>query len=68
MYAMTFAVEESNCDSTLLPGVKLAHCIFDSCGRYPWALQVALPLVGGETHSCKLTASEPHSAFYEQPR
>ncbi|GAA6225700.1 extracellular calcium-sensing receptor-like [Lates japonicus] len=67
MYAMAFTVGEINRNSTLLPGVKLGYRIFDSCGRYPWALQVALSLVGGDTQSCNLTASVPCSAFYEHP-
>ncbi|KAM3616780.1 uncharacterized protein V6R79_023354 [Siganus canaliculatus] len=54
-YAMAFAVEEINRDNNLLPGVKLGYRILDSCSRYPWALQGALSLVGGETHSCKQT-------------
>ncbi|KAL7401088.1 hypothetical protein ABVT39_022683 [Epinephelus coioides] len=65
IYAMAFAVEEINRNSTLLPGVKLGYRILDSCARYPWALQVALSLVGGDTQSCNFTASVPHS---EQPR
>nr|XP_033486333.1 extracellular calcium-sensing receptor-like [Epinephelus lanceolatus] len=64
IYAMAFAVEEINRNSTLLPGVKLGYRILDSCARYPWALQVALSLVGGDTQSCNFTASVPHS---EQP-
>ncbi|XP_018555890.1 LOW QUALITY PROTEIN: extracellular calcium-sensing receptor-like [Lates calcarifer] len=59
MYVMAFAVEEINRNSTLLPGVKLGYRIFDSCSRYPWALQHALSLVGGDTQSCNLTASVP---------
>ncbi|XP_018555901.1 extracellular calcium-sensing receptor [Lates calcarifer] len=59
MYVMAFAVEEINRNSTLLPGVKLGYRIFDSCSRYPWALQHALLLVGGDTQSCNLTASVP---------
>ncbi|KAL7399979.1 hypothetical protein ABVT39_004640 [Epinephelus coioides] len=65
IYAMAYAVEEINRNSTLLPGVKLGYHILDSCARYPWALQVALSLVGGDTQSCNFTASVPHS---EQPR
>ena len=67
MYAMMFAVEEINRNSTLLPGVKLGYRILDSCSRYPWALQTALSLVGGDTNSCNLTASMSQSAAYEQP-
>ncbi|XP_040902392.1 extracellular calcium-sensing receptor-like [Toxotes jaculatrix] len=67
MYAMVFAVEEINRNSTLLPGVKLGYRILDSCGRYPWALQVALSLVGGDARSCSFAASTLHSAFCEQP-
>uniref|UniRef100_A0A665UMW9 Extracellular calcium-sensing receptor-like n=1 Tax=Echeneis naucrates TaxID=173247 RepID=A0A665UMW9_ECHNA len=52
MYAMTFAVEEINRNSTLLPGVKLGYSIADGCSRYPWALQVALSLIGGDTRRC----------------
>ncbi|XP_074496914.1 extracellular calcium-sensing receptor-like [Sebastes fasciatus] len=47
---MTFAVDEINRNSTLLPGVKLGYRILDSC--FHWALQVALSLVGGDAHSC----------------
>lgn len=67
MYAMAFAVEEINQNSTLLPGIKLGYHILDSCGRYPWALQSALSLVGGDRHSCNLTASTLYSEAYEQP-
>ncbi|XP_076591307.1 extracellular calcium-sensing receptor-like [Chaetodon auriga] len=63
---MVFAVEEINRNSTLLPEVKLGYRILDSCSRYPWALQGALSLVGGDTHSCDLSASVPRSAAYEQ--
>ncbi|XP_026153822.1 extracellular calcium-sensing receptor-like [Mastacembelus armatus] len=51
MYAMAFAVEEINHNSTLLPGVKLGYRIFDCCGQYPWALKEALSVVGGHTQS-----------------
>ncbi|XP_041796795.1 extracellular calcium-sensing receptor-like [Chelmon rostratus] len=61
IYAMAFAVEEINGNSTLLPGVKLGYRILDSCSRYPWALQGALSLVGGNTHSCGLSASMPRT-------
>ncbi|XP_070685466.1 extracellular calcium-sensing receptor-like [Pempheris klunzingeri] len=57
-HAMAFAVKEINHNSNLLPGVKLGYRILDSCARYPWALQVALSLVGGEARSCNSTASE----------
>uniref|UniRef100_A0A3Q3F455 Olfactory receptor C family, r1 n=1 Tax=Labrus bergylta TaxID=56723 RepID=A0A3Q3F455_9LABR len=53
-YAMVFAVEEINRNNTLLPGVKLGYRILDSCILYPWALQGAMSLVGGDTHSCGL--------------
>ncbi|XP_037631623.1 extracellular calcium-sensing receptor-like [Sebastes umbrosus] len=49
---MTFAVDEINRNSTLLPGVKLGYRILDSCTSSRWALQVALSLVGGDEHSC----------------
>lgn len=65
MYAMAFAVQEINRNSTLLPGVKLGYRIADDCSRYPWALQEALSLVGGDTNSCRSTASVSHSASYE---
>ncbi|XP_029027439.2 extracellular calcium-sensing receptor-like, partial [Betta splendens] len=64
MYAMAFAVEEINLNSSLLPGVKLGYQMCDYCGRYPWALKAALSLVGGDTHSCN---SAPVSASNEQP-
>ena len=59
---MAFAVEEINRNSTLLPGVKLGYLILDSCFRYPWALQGALSMVGGDMHSCNLMVSTPQSA------
>ncbi|XP_078140353.1 olfactory receptor CR1 [Centroberyx gerrardi] len=49
---MVFAVEEINRNAILLPGVRLSYHILDSCGRHPWALQGALSLVGGDSHSC----------------
>ncbi|XP_069390530.1 extracellular calcium-sensing receptor-like [Paralichthys olivaceus] len=52
MYALEFAVDEINGNSSLLPGVKLGYSLVDSCSRYPWALQDALSLVGGNTRSC----------------
>lgn len=61
-YAMAFAVDEINRNSTLLPGVKLGYHILDSCARYPWALGHALSLVAGDTHSCNLTAPTALSA------
>ena len=63
---MVFALEEINRNSTLLPGVKLGYRILDSCGRYPWSLQGALSMVGGETKHCNLTASIPRSAAYKK--
>uniref|UniRef100_A0A8C2YXZ9 Olfactory receptor C family, r1 n=1 Tax=Cyclopterus lumpus TaxID=8103 RepID=A0A8C2YXZ9_CYCLU len=66
-YTMMFAVEEINQNSTLLPGVKLGYRILDNCASSYWAQQVALSLVGGDTHSCNLTPSMPHSAAYGQP-
>ncbi|XP_035011431.2 extracellular calcium-sensing receptor-like [Hippoglossus stenolepis] len=67
LYALAFAVDEINGNSSLLPGVKLGYSIVDSCSRYPWALQDALSLVGGNTRSCSLTAPTPHSASHGQP-
>ncbi|KAM6931816.1 extracellular calcium-sensing receptor-like [Lycodopsis pacificus] len=64
---MTFAVEEINRNSTLLPGVKLGYRILDSCASSYWAQQVALSLVGGDAPSCNLTPSTPRSAAYGQP-
>uniref|UniRef100_UPI003AACCE45 extracellular calcium-sensing receptor-like n=1 Tax=Centroberyx gerrardi TaxID=166262 RepID=UPI003AACCE45 len=49
---MVFAVGEINHNAILLPGVRLSYHILDSCGRHPWALQGALSLVGGDSHSC----------------
>ena len=66
-YAMAFAVEEINHHSTLLPGVKLGYHILDSCGIYPWSLQSAMSMVGGDTQHCNLTAFMPRSAAYKQP-
>ncbi|KAM6932520.1 extracellular calcium-sensing receptor-like [Lycodopsis pacificus] len=66
-YTMTFAVEEINRNSTLLPGVKLGYHILNSCGSPYWAQQVALSLIGGDSPSCNLTPSTPRSAAYGQP-
>lgn len=65
MYAMAFAVEEINRNSTLLPGVKLGYHILDSCSRYPWALGAAMSLVGGDTYSCNLSDAATHSAYQQ---
>ncbi|XP_065816598.1 extracellular calcium-sensing receptor-like [Labrus bergylta] len=64
---MVFAVEEINRNNTLLPGVKLGYRILDSCTLYPWALQGAMSLVGGDTHSCNLTAFAGPIESNEQP-
>ena len=64
---MTFAVDEINRNSTLLPGVKLGYRILDICFHSRWALQVALSLVGGDEHSCNLTSSMLRSTTDEQP-
>ncbi|XP_065816600.1 extracellular calcium-sensing receptor-like [Labrus bergylta] len=64
---MVFAVEEINRNNTLLPGVKLGYRILDSCFLYPWALQGAMSLVGGDTHSCNLTAFAGPIESNEQP-
>lgn len=66
MYAMAFAVEEINGNPALLPNVKLSYRILDSCARYPWSLQGAMSLVGGDSYSCNLTHSLPHSALFGQ--
>ncbi|XP_030600097.1 extracellular calcium-sensing receptor-like [Archocentrus centrarchus] len=66
MYTMAFAVEEINQNSALLPGIKLGYHILDSCGRYPWALQSAVSLVGGDRQSCNLTASSLYSEVYKE--
>ncbi|XP_010787194.1 extracellular calcium-sensing receptor-like [Notothenia coriiceps] len=65
-YAMVFALEEINRNSTLLPGVKLGYRLLDSCFNSLWALQSALSLIGGDAHSCNSTASNS-SAAYDQP-
>ncbi|KAI9538778.1 hypothetical protein NQZ68_012431 [Dissostichus eleginoides] len=65
-YAMVFALEEINRNSTLLPGVKLGYRLLDSCFNSLWALQSALSLIGGDAHSCNSTASTS-SAAYDQP-
>ncbi|XP_035768290.1 extracellular calcium-sensing receptor-like [Neolamprologus brichardi] len=59
MYAMAFAVEEINQNSALLPGIKLGYHILDSCGRYPWALQSALSLVGGDNLFIQSSGVQP---------
>ncbi|XP_068172589.1 extracellular calcium-sensing receptor-like [Antennarius striatus] len=59
-YAMTFAVEQINRNSTLMPGVKLGYRIFDSCGQYPWSLQGHQPislLIGGATSTSSMILS-----------
>ncbi|XP_074535087.1 extracellular calcium-sensing receptor-like [Halichoeres trimaculatus] len=58
-YAMVFAVEEINRNKTLLPGLKLGYRVLDTCSLYPWALQSAMSLVGGDAQSCNLTAHVP---------
>ncbi|CAJ1065283.1 uncharacterized protein LOC117773092 [Xyrichtys novacula] len=65
-YAMTFAVEEINNSTTLLPGVKLGYHILDSCSRPPWALQAALTLVGGNSSSCTLKDTSDLSTIYRE--
>ncbi|KAF7653756.1 hypothetical protein LDENG_00079000 [Lucifuga dentata] len=64
MYAMMFAVEEINLNTTLLPGVRLGYRILDSCGQHPWATQGALSMVGRESTSCNLTNPASYSDIY----
>ncbi|KAM9318715.1 extracellular calcium-sensing receptor-like [Pholidichthys leucotaenia] len=68
MYAMAIAVEEINRNNTLLPGVRMGYRVFDSCTRYPWALQGAFSLAGGLAQSCNLADSTRYSETYNQPR
>lgn len=42
---MVFAVEEINCNSNLLPGVKLGYRIMDSCDHVHTSLQALFALV-----------------------
>ncbi|XP_030007228.1 extracellular calcium-sensing receptor-like [Sphaeramia orbicularis] len=65
IHAMVFAVEEINRNNSLLQGVKLGYRILNSCGLYPWALQAALILVGGDAHSCSTNVSATQSANNE---
>ncbi|XP_047450498.1 extracellular calcium-sensing receptor-like [Mugil cephalus] len=67
MYAMAFAVEEINRNHTLLPGVTLGYHILDSCTRYPWALQGAISLVGGDTLSCNTSTLHSPKTAASQP-
>ncbi|XP_030007227.1 extracellular calcium-sensing receptor-like [Sphaeramia orbicularis] len=66
IHAMVFAVEEINRNNRLLQGVKLGYRILNSCGRYPWVLQAALILVGGDAHSCSTNVSATQSATDER--
>ncbi|XP_034556204.1 extracellular calcium-sensing receptor-like [Notolabrus celidotus] len=45
--AMTFAVEEINNSTELLPGIKLGYKIYDSCASVPVAAHVAFQLSNG---------------------
>ncbi|XP_035536392.1 extracellular calcium-sensing receptor-like [Morone saxatilis] len=64
IYAMLFALEEINHNSTLLPNVQLGYHIHDSCALPPWAMQAALSLVGGDSTSCNSEALPDYSAGY----
>ncbi|TDH14807.1 hypothetical protein EPR50_G00024760 [Perca flavescens] len=45
--AMTFAIEEINNSTELLPGIKLGYQIYDSCASVPMAVHVAFQLSNG---------------------
>uniref|UniRef100_A0AAX7VYH5 G-protein coupled receptors family 3 profile domain-containing protein n=1 Tax=Astatotilapia calliptera TaxID=8154 RepID=A0AAX7VYH5_ASTCA len=61
MMAMIFAVEEINCNSSLLPGVKLGYWIMDSCNHIHNSLQALLSLLG---HSKAISSVVENTVSY----
>ncbi|XP_017280141.2 uncharacterized protein LOC108240855 [Kryptolebias marmoratus] len=45
---VTFAIEEINNSTELLPGIKLGYEIYDTCASVPVAVQVAFQLLNGQ--------------------
>lgn len=69
IYAMMFAVDEINRNTTLLPGVSLGYRILDSCALHPWETETALSLVGGDSSYCTFSLSSENSTdFVEENR
>uniref|UniRef100_A0A3B4G0W9 G-protein coupled receptors family 3 profile domain-containing protein n=1 Tax=Pundamilia nyererei TaxID=303518 RepID=A0A3B4G0W9_9CICH len=65
MMAMIFAVEEINCNSSLLPGVKLGYWIMDSCNHIHNSLQALLSLLVNATEETK--ANQSSTCLYYSP-
>ena len=53
--AMTFAIDEINSSSDLLPGVALGYKIYDSCSSAPMAVQVAFQFTNDPQSVCITT-------------
>ncbi|KAF7653767.1 hypothetical protein LDENG_00078980, partial [Lucifuga dentata] len=62
-YALAFAVEKINHDTTLLPGVRLGYRILDSCGQHG-GMRGVLSLVGGKSVHCSLSDLASDSDVY----